>query len=122
MLARSTSPGQCHCLPRCQRWEQGNKSLSVKQLEDGVGLAPHQTSLDLNISTSRFFMQVPHKYLCIEQAAPRGLSESPITTVDLGSASVGNYCARTQASAALQKGCCCKPRITACAVLHSKSS
>lgn len=36
-------------MPWCQRWEQGDEALSVIQMEDGIGLAPHRTSLDLHI-------------------------------------------------------------------------
>lgn len=89
MLDRSACPRQCHSMPGCQRWEQGDKSLSIMQLEDGVVLAFHQTSLDLNPLTSRLFMQVTHKPICIEQTALRRLSKSPITTVDLGAGLCG---------------------------------
>lgn len=54
VLAHSLFPRQCHRMPERQRLEQSEMSLSVVQNEDGVGLAPHRTSLDLDIFNQPF--------------------------------------------------------------------
>lgn len=66
-LPGSDCPRQCHCMPGCQRWEQSDRSPSAIQTEDGAGLAPLRTSLDLNIFNQPF-LHASHAQVLMHKA------------------------------------------------------
>ncbi|KAH8751381.1 hypothetical protein F5883DRAFT_210412 [Diaporthe sp. PMI_573] len=79
-------------------------------------------SLDICIFDRSLSHAINAQVFMHKVGSPRGLSKSPITTADPRVATVDKSPATTPAPAALREHCCCKPRITACAILHSKSS